>query len=219
MITPRLYDINKSLAFPFLIGTFLCIASWVSGVLLCYFDYKNDVKEGLKNPSILEKLKSIFKKEEKPLIDFLPPSKQSPSPSFNPRLFDNCALSSNPPPTGYTPHSQSQSSDSNPLESSPAGALEINKGDEKNIESSSGEEPIEKITFSDLKNLTLNFWMLLLICSATEGIFVCFLDNANNYYQVMFNYNKVIQTKKTLIFFFFFILHSILLPNHFLVLY
>ena len=196
MITPRLYDINKDLSFPFFIGALICLASWGSAVLLCYFDYKNDVKEGLKHPTLLEKLKSIFKKEEKPLIDFPPPLQLSPSPSIPlPLLFENCGPSSNLPPTTYTPNSHSNSNDSNHQPNIAAGALEINKDNEKEIDSSVGEEPIEKITFSDLKNLTLNFWMLLLICSATEGIFVCFLDNANNYYQIMFSYNKVSNKK------------------------
>lgn len=52
-------------------------------------------------------------------------------------------------------------------------------------------ESVEKITFSDIKNLSFSFWILMSICMLTEGLFIPFLDNANNFYQIRFGFDSV----------------------------
>lgn len=40
----------------------------------------------------------------------------------------------------------------------------------------------ERVSFKDIKEFTATFWILLLICALTLGIYIPFLDDANDFY-------------------------------------
>jgi hypothetical protein len=46
------------------------------------------------------------------------------------------------------------------------------------------EEPEieEKVSFKDIKEFNATFWVLLLVCTLTLGIYIPFLDDANDFY-------------------------------------
>lgn len=61
--------------------------------------------------------------------------------------------------------------------------LEIHEDGEAEIE--------EKVSFKDLKHFTATFWILLLICMLTLGVYIPFLDDANDFYQEKFKFTAV----------------------------
>jgi hypothetical protein len=46
----------------------------------------------------------------------------------------------------------------------------------------------EEINFRDIAKMSGSFWILLIICMLTEALFVPFLDNGNEYLQVVFGF-------------------------------
>jgi hypothetical protein len=43
------------------------------------------------------------------------------------------------------------------------------------------EESEEPVSFKDIKEFTATFWILLLVCMLTLGVYVPFLDDANDF--------------------------------------
>jgi hypothetical protein len=56
-----------------------------------------------------------------------------------------------------------------------------------------GEEPEEeeKVSFKDLKHFTATFWILLMICMLNLGIYIPFLDDANDFFIMKFKFTSV----------------------------
>lgn len=54
------------------------------------------------------------------------------------------------------------------------------------IEKSGSEEPKEEIKFRDISKMSGTFWILIILCMLTEALFVPFLDNGNDFFQVRF---------------------------------
>lgn len=40
----------------------------------------------------------------------------------------------------------------------------------------------EKVSFNDIKQLSSTFWILLLVCMTVLGVYIPFLDDANDFY-------------------------------------
>ena len=53
------------------------------------------------------------------------------------------------------------------------------------------EEPIERVSFADIKNLNGTFWILVLIATLVLGSYVPFLDDANDFAQEKFGFSAV----------------------------
>jgi len=57
----------------------------------------------------------------------------------------------------------------------------------------------EKVSFKDLKHFTATFWILLLICMLTLGIYIPFLDDANDFFQEKFKFTAVVSGRLLMI--------------------
>lgn len=53
------------------------------------------------------------------------------------------------------------------------------------------EEVEEKVSFKDIKDFKATFWILLLICMLTLGVYIPFLDDANDFFQEKFKFTGV----------------------------
>jgi hypothetical protein len=49
------------------------------------------------------------------------------------------------------------------------------------VASEEEHEVEEKVSFKDIKEFTATFWILLLVCTLTLGIYIPFLDDANDF--------------------------------------
>lgn len=58
----------------------------------------------------------------------------------------------------------------------------IEEGEEKNEEA---------VSFKDFKDFKATFWILLLIGMLTLGIYIPFLDDANDFYQEKFKFSSI----------------------------
>jgi nitrate/nitrite transporter NarK len=59
------------------------------------------------------------------------------------------------------------------------------------LESLEEGESHEKVSFEDIKRFSATFWILVLICMLTLGVYVPFLDDANDFYQKKFYFSSV----------------------------
>lgn len=59
------------------------------------------------------------------------------------------------------------------------------------IQEDGEEEPEEKVSFKDIKEFNATFWILILICTLTLGVYIPFLDDANDFYQDKFKFPAV----------------------------
>jgi nitrate/nitrite transporter NarK len=47
------------------------------------------------------------------------------------------------------------------------------------------------VSFEDIKQFSATFWILVLICMLALGVYVPFLDDANDFYQKKFGFSSV----------------------------
>ena len=51
-------------------------------------------------------------------------------------------------------------------------------------------EAKEEINIKDIAKMSGTFWVLIIICMLTEALFVPFLDNGNEFFQVVFGFKS-----------------------------
>lgn len=197
LITPRLYNVHDSLTLPLLMGTLICVLSWVSGIILSIMDRRNEKEEGkISKLSLMKKVRKVKKLKES-MIKSMIKSDQGDriqmtsldiqSPLLLHHYQSDTVL--NEPKLNHDAQSALASIDKS------SGWVNTFKNELSNKEIEEIEEVEalmpEIISLKDVKNLSASFWILMTICMLTEGLFIPFLDNANKFYQFRFGYDPV----------------------------
>ena len=194
LMTPRLYNVHDNMTLPLLMGTILCVVSWICGIFLCCMDRRNEKLEGkISKLSLMKKVKKM--KKAKKLRD-LTMSNCKNEKYDNIQMFS--ALEKPLLKSFHQTHSAALLCDTKLVKNSDVEESSFVSNNAITIprsEISEGFDDIEMmpevICIQDIKNLRASFWILMTICMFTEGLFVPFLDNANKFYQFRFGYDSV----------------------------
>lgn len=192
LITPRLYNLQGGLTIPLLMGTIICVISWIYGIFLCCMDRKNEKQEGkISKLSFMKKVRKMKKMKSSKAIS-------EKAIEVSKMQLTSCFINNQLPLIKDQPHCFSatyigknvhKTSELDSLSNDSCGVNMLKS------ETSEGVEEIdlmpEIISVQDIKNLRTSFWILMAICMLTEGLFIPFLDNANKFYQFRFGYDSV----------------------------
>jgi len=200
LLTPRLYNYHKNLTLPLLMGTVICVISWICGIFLCCMDRRNEKQEGKISKMSMRKKVNKMKKLKKSLINSEKATKK------NCNKIQMAAMKMDSPlfvKDSHRAHSEAwiqvdQSSkeskesdlDCQSLNQSSLGGINLLKTETTDFIDEKFVMP-EVVSLKDIRNLKTSFWILMVICMLTEGLVVPFLDNANKFYQYRFGYDSV----------------------------
>ena len=187
LVTPRLYNLHDSLTLPLLIGTVICVISWICGIVLCCMDRRNEKQEG--KISKLSLMQKVSKMKKMKMSNTKSEKIQLASISLERSLLKNQQHFLSAASIDDLKLKININSDPDSVSSSSYGVNIV-----KSETSDGAEEKFtmpEIISLQDIKNLKSSFWILMTVCMLTEGLFVPFLDNANKFYQFRFGYDPV----------------------------
>ena len=208
LITPRVIEVtNKSLFAPFIVGAGICFLSWLSAFILVYMDKESDKREGKLTKKDNSSKSSLLSSNEVKISNFV--NQHTDSANSENKVIGNSSDQNNN-------NSSSTPSNSEPPLSEPLLAqIKKNKKIEdekkKDDKQKEEEEGSEKVRWADIKKLRASFWIIVLLCMFSEGLFVPFLDNANKFYQIRFGFSQQTAGNVLLIPYFFSALISALL--------